>query len=95
MPAPVYAFVDGQETLQTRGRSERAHRIRVGLDVRRAATEVDVPEPFKREAEASVETWYSGDSTYWIAAQEPHDLLRFEGPLGPPGAPVVRIDRIR
>jgi len=93
MPVPVYAYIDGDETLNVRGKPERAHRIRVGLDVRRAAWLVDVPEPFKKEAEAAVETWHAGDSTYWIAADGPHDMLRFEGPLGPPGSPVVRIDR--
>lgn len=95
MPVPVYAYVDGEETLETRGRPEKALRIKIGLDVRRAAREVDVPEQFKREAEAAIETWHAGDSTYWIAASAPHDMLRFEGPLGPPGAPVARIDRIR
>lgn len=95
MPVPVYAYIDGEETLQTRGRPEKALRIRVGLDVRRAAREVDVPEQWKREAEAAVETWHAGDSTFWIAAAAPHDVLRFEGPLGPPGAPEVRIDQIR
>lgn len=95
MPVPVYAYVDGEETLSTRGRAEKALRIEVGLDVRRAAREVDVPEQWKREAEASIETWHAGDSTFWIAKSPPHDVLRFEGPLGPPGAPEVRIDRIR
>lgn len=94
MPVPVYAYIDGEETLNTRGRDEKAYRIKIGLDVRRAATEVDVPEPFKKEAEAAVETWHAGDSTYWIAAEEPHDVLRFEGPLGPPGSPIARVDRI-
>lgn len=95
MPVPVYAYIDGEETLATRGRPEETLRIEVGLDVRRAAREVDVPEPWKREAEASIETWHAGDSTFWIAKKAPHDVLRFEGPLGPPGAPEVRIDRIR
>ncbi len=95
MPVPVYAYIDGEETLETRGRPEKAHRIRIGLDVRRAATEVDVPEQWTKEAEAAVETWHAGDSTYWIAATPPHDMLRFEGPLGRPGAPIVRIDRVR
>ena len=95
MPIPVYAFIDGEEAVQVRGGSEKAYRIRVGLDVRRAAQQVDVPEPWKREAEAAGETWYAGDSTYWIAVAEPHDFLRFEGPLGPPGSPVARIDRLR
>ena len=95
MPVPVYAYIDGEETLNTRGRPEKAHRIRVGLDVRRAAIEVDVPEQFQKEAEAAVETWYAGDSTFWIAANPPHDLLRFQGTLGPPGSPEARIDRIR
>lgn len=95
MPVPVYAYVDGEETLQTRGRPEKAYRIRVGLDVRRAAIEVDVPEQFQKEAEAAVETWHAGDSTFWIAAEKPHDLLRFQGTLGPPGSSEARIDRIR
>jgi len=95
MPLPVYAYVDGEETLQTRGRAEKAQRIRVGLDVRRAAREIDLPENWKQGAEAVGESWYSGDTLYWIAADPPRTLLRFEGPLGPPGSPEAVIERVR
>lgn len=95
LPIPVYAYVDGEETVSVRGRPERAKRIRIGLDVRQAARNVDVPEVWRDRAEAAGEVWFAGETTYWIAAEPPHLMLRFEGPLGPPGSPEARIERIR
>ena len=95
IPLPVYAYVDGEETLDVRGRSERATRIRVGLDVRQTSKSIDVPEVWRQHAEAAGEVWFSGESTYWIATAPPHDVLKFEGPLGPPGAPEAIVERVR
>jgi hypothetical protein len=95
LPIPVYAYVDGDETLSVRGHPEQATRIRVGLDVRQLSRSVDVPEVWRQHAESSGEVWFAGESTYWIASAPPHDLLRFSGPLGPPGAPKAVIERIR
>lgn len=95
LPLPVYAYVDGEETIEVRGRSERAVRIRVGLDVRQTSRSVDVPEVWRQHAESGSEIWFGGESTYWIAAAAPHDMLRFEGALGPPGAPEAVIERVR
>jgi hypothetical protein len=95
MPIPVYAFVDGDETVSVAGKPMRAHRVRIGLDVRRAARQIDVPDQWKSEAEAVGETWYAGDATYWIAADDPHRVLRFSGPIGPPGSPEVLVERVR
>jgi hypothetical protein len=39
--------------------------------------------------------WFAGESNYWIAKAAAHPLLRFSGPLGPPGAPEAVIERIR
>jgi hypothetical protein len=30
----------------------------------------------------------------WFSPESPHDLLRFEGPYGPPGAPEIVLERI-
>jgi hypothetical protein len=95
IPLPVYAYLDGEETLDVRGRSERAIRIRVGLDVRQTSQSIDVPEVWRQHAEAAGEVWFAGESTYWIAAAPPHDVLKFEGPLGPPGAPEAVVERVR
>ncbi|HEY8517067.1 MAG TPA: hypothetical protein VIS07_16270 [Candidatus Binatia bacterium] len=95
IPVPVYAYVDGEETLEVRGRPERARRIRVGLDVRQAARSIDVPEVWRQHAESAGEVWFSGETTYWISTTPPYDMLRFEGALGPPGSPEVVIERIR
>ena len=95
IPIPVYAYVDGEETLDVRGRSEQAVHIRVGLDVRQASRSVDVPEVWRQHAESAGEVWFSGESNYWIAKAVPHPLLRFAGPLGPPGSPEAVIERIR
>jgi len=95
LPLPVYAYVDGEETLEVRGRPERAARIRVGLDVRQTSRSVDVPEVWRQHAESAGEVWFGGESTYWIATAPPHEMLRFEGLLGPPGAPEAVIERVR
>jgi hypothetical protein len=95
LPTPVYAYADGEEALKVRGRSERATRIRVGLDVRRLSRSVDVPEVWRPEVESAGEVWFAGEATYWIASAPPHELLRFAGPLGPPGAPEAVIARVR
>lgn len=95
IPVPLYAYVDGEETLNVRGRPERARRIRVGLDVRQASKSIDVPAVWRHHAEAAGEVWFAGEATYWIAAERPHPMLRFQGPLGPPGAPEAVIERIR
>ncbi|MEW6268331.1 MAG: hypothetical protein AB1689_03430 [Thermodesulfobacteriota bacterium] len=95
IPIPVYAYVDGEETIDVRGRPERARRIRVGLDVRQTAKSVDVPEVWRQHAESAGEVWFAGESTYWIAAEPPRVMLRFEGPLGPPGSPEAVIERVR
>lgn len=95
IPVPLYAYVDGEETLDVRGRPERAVRIRVGLDVRQTARAVDVPEVWRQHAESASEVWFGGESTYWIAADAPHTMLRFAGVMGRPGSPDVVIDRIR
>jgi hypothetical protein len=95
LPIPVYAYVDGEETLEVRGRPERAAKIRVGLDVRQLSRSVDVPEVWRHHAESAGEVWFSGESTYWIAAAAPHEMLRFSGPLGPPGSPEAVIERVR
>jgi hypothetical protein len=95
IPTPVYAYADGEETLDVRGRLERARRIRVGLDVRQTAKSVDVPEVWRQHAESAGEVWFAGEATYWVAAEPPHPMLRFSGLLGPPGAPEVVIERAR
>lgn len=95
IPIPVYAAIDGEETLDVRGRPERAVRVRIGLDVRETSRAVEVPEVWRQHAEAAGEVWFSGESTYWIAAEPPHDVLRFTGTLGPPGAPEATIERVR
>ncbi|MBM4246672.1 MAG: hypothetical protein FJ148_23235 [Deltaproteobacteria bacterium] len=95
IPVPVYAYQDGEETLDVRGRPERATRIRMGLDVRQTSKSIDVPEVWRQHAEAGSEVWFSGESTYWIASAPPHEVLKFEGPLGPPGAPEAVVERIR
>ena len=95
IPIPVYAYTDGEETLDVRGQPERAVRIRVGLDVRQTSRSVDVPEVWRQHAESASEVWFSGESTYWIAAAAPHDVLRFSGPLGAPGSPEAIIERVR
>ena len=95
IPVPVYAYEDGEETLEVRGRPERATRIRVGLDVRQTSKSIDVPEVWRQHAEAAGEVWFSGESTYWIASAPPHEVLKFEGALGPPGSPEAVIERIR
>lgn len=95
LPLPVYAYVDGEETLEVRGRPERAVRIRVGLDVRQTSRSVDVPEVWRQHAESAGEVWFGGESTYWIAAAPPHEMLRFTGALGPPGAPEAVVERVR
>jgi hypothetical protein len=91
----AYAQREGDESIEARGRTERAFRVRLGIDVRRSAALVDIPDNFRDYAEASSEGWYVGDSTYWLAAGRPHEVLRFRGLLGPPGAPDVLIERIR
>jgi hypothetical protein len=93
-PTPLYAYTDGEETIDVRGRSERARRVRVGLDVRRAGANIDVPEAWRHYAEAGSEVWFAGESTYWIALEGEPVLLRFRGPLGPPGAPEALIERV-
>jgi hypothetical protein len=93
-PTPLYAYADGEETIDVRGRAERARRVRVGLDVRRAAANIDVPEAWRHYAEAGSEVWFAGESTYWIALEGEPVLLRFRGPLGPPGAPEALIERV-
>jgi hypothetical protein len=95
IPAPVYAYADGEETLDVRGRPERATRIRMGLDVRQTSKSIDVPEVWRQHAEAGSEVWFSGESTYWIASSPPHEVLKFTGPLGPPGSPEAVVERVR
>lgn len=95
IPVPVYAYVDGEETLDVRGRPERATKIRVGLDVRQTSRSVEVPEVWRQHAESASEVWFGGESTYWIAAEAPHDMLRFAGALGPPGSPEAVVERVR
>ena len=95
IPAPVYAYVDGEETLDVRGRPERATRIRMGLDVRQTSKSIDVPEVWRQHAEAGSEVWFGGESSYWIASAPPHEMLKFEGALGPPGSPEAVVERIR
>ncbi len=94
MPAPLYAFVDGVGGLDMPGGQRETSHVRVGLDVRRVARQIDLPEEWRRGAEAAAETWYAGDAEYWLAASRPRHILRFEGPLGPSGSPKVRIDRL-
>ncbi len=95
IPVPVYAYEDGEETLDVRGRPERAARIRMGLDVRQTSKSIDVPEVWRQHAEAGSEVWFSGESTYWIASAPPHEVLKFTGPLGPPGSPEAVVERVR
>ncbi len=93
MAIPMYAYLDGEETIDVRGRSERAFRVKVGLDVRESAKAIDVPEVWRHHAEAGGEVWFAGETTYWIAAEAPHVLLRYRGLLGGAGAPEVEIVR--
>ena len=95
MPTPLYAYRDGEETIDVRGRPERAVRIRTGLDVREASRAIDVPEKWRDAAEAGSEVWYAGESTWWIAAEAPHEVLRYRGLLGAPGSAEVETDRSR
>jgi hypothetical protein len=91
----AYAVLDGTESVTTRGRSEAAWRIKLGIDIRRSAALVDIPDSFRDYAEATGEAWYGGESTYWLAERKPHEVLRYRGLLGPPGTPDVLIERIR
>lgn len=95
MPVPVYAYLDGEETIDVRGRPELALRVRMGLDVREAGRSIDVPEPWRDAAEAGSEVWFAGESTWWIAAEAPHEVLRFRGLVGAPGSAEVEMDRVR
>ncbi len=95
MPTPLYAYLDGEETIAVRGRSERAHRVKLGLDVRETARAIEVPEVWRHHAEMASEVWFAGESTYWIAAEAPHVVLRYRGPLGGPGAPEAVVERTR
>ena len=69
--------------------------IRTGLDVREASRAIDVPEKWRDAAEAGSEVWYAGESTWWIAAEAPHEVLRYRGLLGAPGSAEVETDRSR
>ena len=91
----VYAVLDGKESIEVRGGTETAWRVKLGSDVRRSAALVDIPDSFRDYAEATGEGWYAGESTYWLAARTPHEILRYRGLLGPPGTPDVLIERIR
>lgn len=95
MPVPLYAYLDGEETLDVRGRPEAALRVRVGLDVREAGRSIDVPDAFRDLAEAGGEVWFADESTWWIAKEPPRVVLRYRGPLGAPGSPEVQTDRVR
>ena len=95
MPVPLYAYLDGEETLDVRGRPERALRVKTGLDVRESGRSIDVPEPWRDAAEAGSEVWFAGESTWWIAAEAPHEVLRFRGLVGAPGSAEVEADRVR
>ena len=94
-PVPLYAWVDGEESVDTRGRDEQARIVRVGLDVRQVGRDIDLPEMWRRGAEAAGESWHQGDSRYWISAREPHVVLKFVGPFGSPGSAEGELDRIR
>ncbi len=95
MPVPLYVWADGRSTILTPAGDQPVRRLRVGLDVRRVARQIDLPEQWRRGAEAAAESWYAGDADYWLAETAPRHVLRFEGPLGPPGSPRVRIERLR
>ncbi|MFM7736162.1 MAG: hypothetical protein ACKPBU_09340 [Alphaproteobacteria bacterium] len=95
MPVPLYAYLDGEETIDVRGKPERALRVKTGLDVREAGRSIDVPEPWRDAAEAGSEVWFAGESTWWIAADPPHQVLRFRGLVGAPGSAEVEADRAR
>ncbi len=95
MPVPLYVWADGSSTISTAAGDQSVRRLRVGLDVRRVARLIDLPEQWRRGAEAAAESWYAGDADYWLATTAPRHVLRFEGPLGPPGSPQVRIERLR
>lgn len=92
---PMYAYLDGEETIDVRGRAERAQRVKIGFDVREAAKTIDLPEVWRRFAEAGGETWFAGESTYWVAADPPHDVLRFRGLVGAAGSGEIEVERTR
>jgi hypothetical protein len=94
-PVPLYAYVDGEETVDVRGRAEPAKIVRMGLDVRQAARDIDLPEMWRRGAEAAGESWHQGDSRYWISPKKPQVVLRFVGPFGPPGSIEGELTRVR
>lgn len=94
-PIPLYAYVDGEETISARGGEETAKLVRVGLDVRQVARDIDLPEMWRRGAEAAGESWHQGDSRYWLAVRDPKAVLRFEGPFGAPGSAEGELQRIR
>lgn len=94
-PVPLYAFVDGEEGVNTRGREENAKVVRMGLDVRQAARDIDLPEIWRRGAEAGGESWHQGDSRYWISTRKPQVVLRFTGPFGSPGSAEGELERVR
>lgn len=95
MPVPLYAYLDGEEMIDVRGRPERALRVKIGLDVRESGRSIDVPEKWRDAAEAGSEVWYAGESTWWIAADVPREVLRFRGLVGAPGSAEVEADRVR
>jgi hypothetical protein len=94
-PIPLYGFVDGEETISARGGEERAKIVRVGLDVRQVARDIDLPEMWRRGAEAAGESWHQGDSRYWLAVRDPKVVLRFQGPFGAPGSAEGELERLR
>ena len=81
--------------MNTRGRSEPAKVVRVGLDVRQVGRNIDLPEEWRRGAEQAAEAWNAGDSRYWVATRSPHEVLRFEGSLGAAGSAQASIERVR
>lgn len=95
IPVPLYAYLDGEETVDVRGRPEAALRVRVGLDAREAARTIDLPDTFRDLAEGASEVWFADESTWWIARDAPHVVLRYRGPLGAPGSPEVETVRVR
>lgn len=94
-PIPLYAFVDGEETVRARSGEEAARVVRTGLDVRQVARDIDLPEQWRRAAEAGGESWHRNDSRYWISTRKPQVVLRFTGPFGAPGSAEGELERVR
>ncbi len=90
----MFAALDGREEVPAPGGPTTAVRVRMNLNDEKTLRSLDLPMAqtydMAREMMAQMKP---EDSLFWIGAEPPHDLLRFQGPTGPPGATRAVIDR--